>query len=79
MNSADNEIGALLGELEGSGSAGTTENAGQRLPVEETASPSVGVNGEESEDEPGELRWSKARHKIRVAATKYSEDTHADY
>ncbi len=70
----------MLGERAGSsGTAGAAENGVQRLRVKETASDSVGVDGAEPEEQPGELRWSKARHKIRVAATQHSEDTHTDY
>jgi hypothetical protein len=79
VNSADSENGALFGEPEGSDTVDVAENVEQRLRVEESASHPAGVDGEEPERQPRELRWSKARHKIRIAATKYSEDTHADY
>jgi hypothetical protein len=79
VNSTDSANGALFGEPEGAETGGVAENVEQRLQVEESASTPVGVNGAEPEEQPGELRWSKARHEIRVAATKYSEDTHADY
>jgi hypothetical protein len=80
VNAADIENGTVLGQLEGpSGTVGTAENVVPRLQVDETILQSPGVNGGVVEGQPGELRWSKARHMIRIAAKKYSEDTHADY
>ncbi len=79
MNPADIENGIASGQVDGPSCTGdTTENAGPRPRVDKTARQPVGVNGEDAEDQSEELQWSKGRHKIRVAAKKYSEDTHAD-
>ena len=34
---------------------------------------------EETAEQTLELRWTKARSRIRAAAKRYSEETHADY
>jgi hypothetical protein len=80
MNSSDIETGTVLGAREGSAAPVSTAEKGVPCSrLEETGPHSLPVNGEVPEEQPGELQWSKARHKVRVAAAKYSEDTHADY
>ena len=75
-NPAEIENGAVLGQVVApSGTVGTVENTVQRLRADDTIAQSFGLNGEKGEDQSSELRWSK----IRIAAKKYSEDTHADY
>jgi hypothetical protein len=80
VNPAEIENGIASGQVDGPSCTGDTpEHAGPRPRVDKTARQPLGVNGEEAEDQPEEFQWSKARHKIRVAAKEYRKDTHADY